>query len=46
MRQSSIIIHRGKKEEKYEIYVEDYVISFLKRERRDTGGDGNSFLWS
>lgn len=30
MRQSSIIIHRGKKEEKYEIYVEDYVISFLK----------------
>lgn len=30
MRQPSIIIHRGKKEEKYEIYVEDYVISFLK----------------
>ena len=35
MRQSSIIIHKGKKEEKYEIYVEDYVISFLK-EKADT----------
>lgn len=32
MRQSSIIIHKGGKEEKYEIYVEDYVISFLKGE--------------
>ena len=30
MRQSSIVIHKGRKEEKYEIYVEDYVISFLK----------------
>lgn len=30
MRQPSIVIHRGKKEEKYELYVEDYVISFLK----------------
>lgn len=34
MRQSSIVIHRGKKEEKYELYVEDYVISFLKKKRR------------
>ena len=32
MRQSSVIIHKGRKEEKYEIYVEDYVISFLKDE--------------
>ena len=32
MRQSSIIIHKGGKEEKYEIYVEDYVMSFLKEE--------------
>lgn len=32
MRQSSIIIHKGGKEAKYEIYVEDYVISFLKGE--------------
>lgn len=34
MRQPSIVIHKGRKEEKYELYVEDYVISFL-RERRD-----------
>lgn len=32
MRQSSIIIHKGRKEEKYEIYIEDYVMSFLKEE--------------
>lgn len=32
MRQSSVIIHKGRKEEKYEIFVEDYVISFLKDE--------------
>lgn len=32
MRQSSVIIHKGRREEKYEIYVEDYVISFLKDE--------------
>lgn len=32
MSQSSIIIHKGGKEEKYEIYVEDYVLSFLKAE--------------
>lgn len=32
MRQSSIIIHKGGREEKYEIYVEDYVLSFLKEE--------------
>lgn len=34
MRQPSMVIHKGRKEEKYEIYVEDYVISFLK-ERAD-----------
>lgn len=32
MRQSSVIIHKGRREEKYEIYVEDYVVSFLKEE--------------
>lgn len=32
MRQSSIIIHKGGREEKYEICVEDYVLSFLKEE--------------
>ena len=32
MRQSSVIIHKGKREEKYEIYIEDYVMSFLKEE--------------
>lgn len=40
MRQSSIVIHRGKKEEKYELYVEDYVISFLKKwERKQEAKD-------
>lgn len=32
MRQPPIVIHKGKKEEKYQLYVEDYVISFLKKE--------------
>ncbi len=32
MGQSSIVIHKGRKEEKYEIYIEDYVMSFLKEE--------------
>lgn len=32
MRQSSTIIHKGRKEEKYEIYIEDYVMSFLREE--------------
>lgn len=32
MRPSSTIIHKGGKEEKYEIYIEDYVMSFLKGE--------------
>lgn len=32
MGQSSIIIHKGRREEKYEIYVEDYVMSYLKEE--------------
>lgn len=30
MRQPSIVIRKGKREERYEIYVEDYVLSFLK----------------
>ena len=32
MRQSSTIIHKGGKEERYEIYIEDYVMSFLNGE--------------
>lgn len=32
MEQSSIIIHKGGREEKYQLYVEDYVLSFLKEE--------------
>ena len=33
MRQPSIVIHKGRREEKYEIYVEDYVLSFLKEKK-------------
>lgn len=32
MRQSSTIIHKGGKEERYEICIEDYVMSYLKGE--------------
>jgi LysM repeat protein len=32
MRSESVTVHKGEKEEKYKIYVEDYVISFLKTE--------------
>ena len=32
MRQSSIIIHKGRRDEKYQIYIEDYVLSYLKEE--------------
>lgn len=32
MEQSSIIIHKGGREEKYQLYVEDYVLSYLKGE--------------
>lgn len=32
MKQSSVIIHKGGREEKYEICIEDYVMSFLKEE--------------
>ncbi len=32
MEQSSVIIHKGGREEKYRIYVEDYVLSYLKEE--------------
>lgn len=32
MKMPSIVVHKGEKEEKYHIYVEDYVISYLKYE--------------
>lgn len=32
MRQPSIIIHKGRRDEKYRIYIEDYVLSYLKEE--------------
>lgn len=32
MEQSSVIIHKGGREDKYQIYIEDYVLSFLKEE--------------
>lgn len=32
MKSESVIIHKGGKEDKYKIYVEDYVISYLKYE--------------
>lgn len=38
MRQPPIVIHKGKKEEKYQLYVEDYVISFLKKEADRSDG--------
>lgn len=37
MEQSSIIIHKGGIENKYQIYVEDYVLSFLKEETGTLG---------
>lgn len=44
MRQPPIVIHKGKKEEKYQLYVEDYVISFLKkREDRPEGVELNFY---
>ena len=39
MRQPSIVIHKGRKEEKYELYVEDYVISFLKEKKEIPNAD-------
>lgn len=32
MKSESVVIHKGGKEEKYKIYVEDYVVSYLKFE--------------
>ena len=32
MRQPSIIIHKGRRDEKYRIYIEDYALSYLKEE--------------
>lgn len=37
MSQSSMVVHKGGKETKYEIYVEDYVLSFLKNETGTLG---------
>lgn len=46
MRQSAIVIHRGKKDEKYEICVEDYVISFLrKRKERGNGQETSGIVF-
>lgn len=33
MEASDIVIHKGEKEEKYQLYVEDYVMSYLKNYR-------------
>ena len=32
METGSVVIHKGGKEKKYDIYIEDYVLSYLKRE--------------
>lgn len=32
METGSVVVHRGGKEKKYDIYIEDYVLSYLKRE--------------
>lgn len=37
MEASDILIHKGEKEEKYQLYVEDYVISYLKNYRTTDG---------
>ena len=34
MNQASVVIHKGRREEKYEICVEDYVLSYLKEEAK------------
>ncbi len=41
MEASDILIHKGEKEEKYQLYVEDYVMSYLKNYR--TTDRGNFF---
>ena len=37
METSDILIHKGEKEEKYQLYVEDYVMSYLKNYRTTEG---------
>ena len=32
METGSVVIHKGGKEKKYDVYIEDYVLSYLKRE--------------
>ena len=32
METGSVVVHKGGKEKKYDIYIEDYVLSYLKRE--------------
>ncbi len=38
MAASDIVIHKGEKEEKYQLYVEDYVMSYLKNYGAGEGG--------
>lgn len=38
MATTDIVIHKGEKEEKYELYVEDYVMSYLKN-YKETGSE-------
>ena len=43
MRQPSVIIHKGRRDEKYRIYIEDYVLSYLKEETNTLGLSGVCF---
>lgn len=43
MESTDIVIHKGENEERYQLYVEDYVISYLKNYR--TADDGNIFFY-
>ena len=37
MATTDIVIHKGKKDEKYQLYVEDYVVSYLKNYKEEEG---------
>lgn len=37
MATTDIVIHKGEKEEKYQLYVEDYVMSYLKNYKEEEG---------
>ena len=37
MATTDIVIHKGKKDEKYQLYVEDYVMSYLKNYKEEEG---------